>query len=237
MIFKKETLELIGQTFFRLKILSIERRDNGNYAVCQCLCGKQKCISVAKIRSQNTKSCGCLNKELASERAKANLIGRQFGSLQVKSEAGVDKKQSVLWNCTCSCGNKTIVTTRNLKIGNTSSCGCKKRRRGSSHPNWKDSISEEDRVNKRGIVKNPKYGDWRTAVFARDNFTCQLTGRTGRLTAHHIYSWNTHPDKRFSLENGITLHEDIHRLFHKIFGNGNNTPEQFSEFKNLLTKQ
>ncbi len=30
------------------------------------------------------------------------------------------------WKCKCKCGNETIVDTRNLKSGHTTSCGCKK---------------------------------------------------------------------------------------------------------------
>lgn len=53
-----------------------------------------------------------------------------FGRLHVDShigrvKIGKDGQYSQLWNCTCSCGNTLTVNSRDLKSGNTSSCGCK----------------------------------------------------------------------------------------------------------------
>lgn len=54
-----------------------------------------------------------------------DLTGMVFGKLSVIKETdmrGADG--SVMWQCKCSCGNITNVTTTNLKSGNTKSCGC-----------------------------------------------------------------------------------------------------------------
>ncbi len=57
------------------------------------------------------------------------------------------------------------------------------------------------------IRASARYREWRTSVYKRDNFTCQKCGRrsSGELTAHHIKPFSTHPELRFSVENGITL--------------------------------
>jgi hypothetical protein len=50
------------------------------------------------------------------------------------------------------------------------------------------------------------YKDWRKAVFDRDDYTCQICGQHGgRLTAHHIRLFSTHPELRYVVPNGITL--------------------------------
>lgn len=56
------------------------------------------------------------------------------------------------------------------------------------------------------IRNSREYGVWRSAVFERDNFTCQLCDVRGlRLTAHHIHRFATHPDLALEVWNGITL--------------------------------
>lgn len=62
---------LIGQRFGRLVV--IERAENGKDGrvrwLCKCDCGNNKIVIGKLLLHGDTKSCGCLNKEKASERA------------------------------------------------------------------------------------------------------------------------------------------------------------------------
>lgn len=64
----------------------------------------------------------------------------------------------------------------------------------------------------------PEYIEWRTAVFERDNYTCQSCGAKGRMNAHHIKSWSSFPELRFDINNGITLCFDCHAKEHPHIG-------------------
>lgn len=60
-----------------------------------------------------------------------------------------------------------------------------------------------------------EYARWRKSVYERDKYTCQRCGsKGGRLNAHHIKPYATHPSRRYDLENGITLCEQCHRRVH-----------------------
>lgn len=56
--------------------------------------------------------------------AKKNLIGNKYGLLTVKSETNQRKRNSVLWECQCECGNICYVTSVDLVRGKVNSCGC-----------------------------------------------------------------------------------------------------------------
>lgn len=57
-----------------------------------------------------------------------DLTGRKFGQLTVVSRAenlrSASGRPRVMWNCTCTCGNNTTVTSDALLSGNQISCGC-----------------------------------------------------------------------------------------------------------------
>ena len=53
-----------------------------------------------------------------------DLTGKRFGRLVVKSFAGKDKHNNTLWLCKCDCGKECIVNGRQLRVGDTRSCGC-----------------------------------------------------------------------------------------------------------------
>jgi hypothetical protein len=81
------------------------------------------------LRSGLTKSCGCLNKEIISQKKNlTDMIGRKFGKLTVVKRAethvtsGGQKK--IMWTCKCDCGNDKTVASQDLKSGHTKSCGC-----------------------------------------------------------------------------------------------------------------
>lgn len=54
----------------------------------------------------------------------ANLIGQKFNRLLVLEKTSERKAGSIVWKCLCDCGNIAYVSSRNLKSGNTKSCGC-----------------------------------------------------------------------------------------------------------------
>ncbi|MGM0582977.1 MAG: HNH endonuclease [Bacteroidota bacterium] len=100
---------------------------------------------------------------------------------------------------------------------------------GPDHPNWNPNLTPEERTKKRRKLQRIK---WRERVYERDNYTCQVCGDDtgGNLNAHHLYNYMDYPSKRADIDNGITLCEDCHKEFHKQYGWGENTAEQFEDF-------
>ena len=80
--------------------------------------------------------------------------------------------------------------------------------RGKNHPNWKGGQPRE-----RDILKGRwEYIVWRTAVFIRDDYTCQMCGTRGKeLNADHIKPWSLYPELRYAIDNGRTLCVGCHR--------------------------
>lgn len=82
-----------------------------------------------------------------------------------------------------------------------------RQRIGPMSGNWKGGITPE---NKR-IRDSEDYAAWRTAVFQRDDYTCQDCGQhSGDLEAHHVHEFAKYPDERFVVDNGKTLCLECH---------------------------
>lgn len=57
-------IDLTGQSFGRLLVLSLEKRNGTNTTWnCECVCGNKKVILGRLLRNGGTKSCGCLSIE------------------------------------------------------------------------------------------------------------------------------------------------------------------------------
>lgn len=110
---------------------------------------------------------------------------------------------------------------------------CRVAKLGIKNPNYNTNLTKEERIKMYKDKRDDEYKFWRRKVYERDLFTCQLTGEKskGNIVAHHLDGYDWCKEKRLDISNGITLRSDIHRLFHKIYGYGGNTREQFEEFK------
>ena len=60
---------------------------------------------------------------------------------------------------------------------------------------------------------DPVYKKWRTDVYKRDGFKCQMPGCrvTINLNAHHIQKWASASMLRYDIDNGITLCRKCHK--------------------------
>ena len=128
--------DLTGKKFNRWTVLEYDNDRSGSgksYWICKCDCGTIKSVRSDRLKDNSSKSCGCLNRELAAERMKQlskdlhvlkqDLTGKTFGYWYVESRAE-NQNNHVAWNCICKCGTKRIVLGQSLKNGTSMSCGC-----------------------------------------------------------------------------------------------------------------
>ncbi len=97
------------------------------------------------------------------------------------------------------------------------------------NPKWNPNLTDEERIRTRKEFENYIF---RKKVLKRDDYTCRVTGIRDEkdVVVHHLNGYNWCKNDRYDVSNGITLLTCIHKLFHKYYGYGKNTKEQFKEF-------
>lgn len=238
----REYYESRGYTFSgartRFECLVGDLPNNSNLSVItKCpVCGKEKLTVYQAITRQGHTLCiGCAGT--------ADIIGLKSGRLTV---VDLDLERSgegtgAYWLCQCECGNLKSVSNEALVTGKTISCGCYMRdgmhlRYGQNHWRWNLDLTDEDRrANKIAWRDYPEYDEWRSAVYARDDYTCVCCGkRGGKLRAHHLYSYAEYPEHQLDIENGVTMKKECHAEFHSWMG-GNSVPCTPDDFRKWLS--
>lgn len=107
---------------------------------------------------------------------------------------------------------------------------------GRKNPMWKEHLTEADRRDRNGKSANAR---WVREVKRRDGHTCQCCGiKDITMVAHHLNGYNWDVKNRYNTDNGVTLCEPCHKLFHKRYGYSNNTKKQYIEFvKKIKSKK
>jgi len=102
--------------------------------------------------------------------------------------------------CDHSCASQWAI--RNTGAGAALMAG---QRSGEDHWNWQGGITPL----REAAMSRLDYKLWRFGVFKRDAFRCVLCGG-GKIHAHHIQPWRSHQERRYDVDNGITLCEPCH---------------------------
>lgn len=128
------------------------------------------------------------------------------------------------------CGNVWKSSWDNIRSGTGCPKCALKRNSGKNSCKYNHNITDEERLIGRTYFA-PQLNKWRSAVYARDKYICQCCNRkVQNINAHHLDGWHWAIDKRFDINNGVTLCEECHVEFHRIYKRGNNTKEQFDEW-------
>lgn len=215
------------------KMLEIERKYNMEYRDI-----------LVKLYIDECKSLPIIAKELGYDSGNLSRQLKKFGiPARDNKEAfknwwnTTDDKETFL-NNSKNIGNTVLKNNKSREklkaIMQTSEYKRKmsKANRGKKNGMHKEELSEEHRVKTRGIFG---YKQWSRQVRERDNYTCQICGlqttEPNKLHAHHLESYDTYPELRLELSNGITLCNSCHNSFHNKYKGQKTNKKQFIEFQ------
>ena len=115
-----------GNRYNRLTVVERAPTPKGKYGgwwKCKCDCGNEIVVFGTLLRNNNTKSCGCLQKDFAKSTAK-DETGNKYGKLTVIKRAPTPEgKRTAFWECQCECGNVKTVQGIDLRSGEVKTCG------------------------------------------------------------------------------------------------------------------
>lgn len=128
----RKKIDLTGQRFGRLVVVGEERMNGRKKLVCKCDCGNEMSVREDSLKSGNTRSCGCLQKEHAIKAGKQNgklshykdITGLKYSKLTTIRKTGSNKNKMMMWLCQCECGNLKEVSQNDLQSKGVQSCGC-----------------------------------------------------------------------------------------------------------------
>lgn len=240
--------DLTGQRFGRLVVLKQEGRNSSRKItwLCKCDCGNECVVVGNSLSTGNTVSCGCLRKEVTGEKYRGKTLTEETKkkiscSSKGKQHTEETKKkisESVTGEDNPFYGKHHTEETKRTwseqrkgkQLSEETKCKMSETRKGENNPNYNPNLTDEDRKERR-IQQG--YSDWQREVKHQANYTCDICGKRGNgtLHSHHLDSYNSHEERRLDITNGVCLCEHCHRDFHHYYGYGENTEEDYLEYK------
>lgn len=119
-------INVIGNKYGRLTIVEIIPNTKPTKVKCVCDCGNEHIGDQADIISGHTQSCGCLQKERASESNTKDWTGIISDyDIEFLYRDIMNDKGQWLWKCKCGvCKNEFTALPAKINNGHITSCGC-----------------------------------------------------------------------------------------------------------------
>lgn len=212
-------------------LLSTEYISNRIKLNYQCECGNLSEISFSNFKKGGRcDKCG-LNKrkksKLLCEKEVFDILTTHNYTILSKEYKGANDKLSLK----CINGHTIETSWRSLRQNNF---GCQKcfhmNNRGENHARFKHGRSVEDRYNRN--LCRIEHNLWKRELLKAFNYKCVICHHDRTLTAHHKNGYNWDIENRYNIDNGVILCKFHHNDFHKQFGKGDNTEEQFNIYYN-----
>lgn len=114
----------IGNKYGLLTVIEEAGIDSSKHKLwkCKCDCGNEIIARGSRLRNGEKRDCGCVKKhDFVDE------TGKRYGRLvvlEIDNNPREVKDRHIYWKCQCDCGKIISVNGRNLRSGNTKSCGC-----------------------------------------------------------------------------------------------------------------
>ncbi len=202
--------DISGQRFGRLVVISRTKntRDNHTRWLCKCDCGKMLVVGGTVLRRKQ-QSCGCIRWEKFAQQVGAGhpMYGKKH-TIEARTKiaaSGVGRKSYLR-------DDKWRAAARARQLGKKPSLSAIEKQRkkisGANNHWWRGGVSLKNWGIRQAVQSIFEYQQWRSAVFHRDDFTCQDCGNKsgGNLQVHH-----KKPFQKIIDEYGITIIEDARR--------------------------
>lgn len=169
-------VDMTGEKILNFTVLSFSH-SSGNHAYWNCRCEQCGKVSVFEGRRLRKGKAVCT----CDRKRTIDITGKVFHELIVESFAEVREDGKAYWNCLCSCGNHVVVSGKNLRNGNTKSCGCLRKRKGEDNPQFED-------------ITGKQFGNYLVAKRHIDGryweFYCKGCGQLRRLNSNGVRMGN-----------------------------------------------
>lgn len=177
-----------------------------------------------------------LGYEIPTRRTKYGIIRTEIGAKIKVKVTDLPNNSTALVDVECDCCKKIyqkkyykyVLQNHDGKIY-CKDCVHSVLHSGENNVNYNPNITDEEREIGRTY---PEYVQLVKRVLARDNYTCQVCGKSisNCLQVHHLDGYSWCKEKRLNDTNCLTLCSDCHSSFHAMYGKENVRKEQFEEW-------
>lgn len=107
-----KVVDIAGKKFGMLTAVETAKEDGKTKWLFKCDCGNDYIQTASRVKSGDTKSCGCA-------KYKTDCVGQKHGKLLIQKEL-----PNAEVKCLCDCGQETIKKRYKVLNGHIKSCGC-----------------------------------------------------------------------------------------------------------------